>query len=150
MEASSSTAARRLLTQIDETVLALPQGKIARLFPRRAASHDGLQAFCKACFKVQKWREQGINITTEQYEQFLEEQDGRCAICRKPPRDQALHVDHDHETSAIRGLLCRRCNRGIGAFETDPLHDETSVDAGVQRLLRAIVYLAAHTEHRRT
>ena len=61
-------------------------------------------------------------ITPEEYDRLLAEQDGRCAICRRRPRDDiSLHVDHDHETGRIRGLLCFRCNNALGDFEDD--HD---------------------------
>lgn len=66
------------------------------------------------------------NITTEQYGQMLTEQDGTCAICRRPPReDEVLVVDHDHGCcpgrvscgACVRGLLCGICNRDLGAVE---------------------------------
>ncbi len=51
---------------------------------------------------------------------MLAEQDGGCAICGRPPRnDIALHVDHEHGTGRIRGLLCFRCNNALGDFEDD-------------------------------
>jgi hypothetical protein len=60
-------------------------------------------------------------ITSEQYNQLLLKQNGCCAICNKPSTDykRRLHVDHDHTTKKIRGLLCVRCNYGVGYFNED-------------------------------
>ena len=80
-----------------------------------------------------------FGITQADYERMLHEQGGGCAICGRPPRaESSLHVDHDHETGEVRGLLCFRCNGGGGQFgedeerllvaaayfgKLDPLHD---------------------------
>jgi hypothetical protein len=45
-------------------------------------------------------------------------QNGRCAICMETP-DKQLHVDHNHYTGLIRGLLCGKCNAGIGLLKDD-------------------------------
>lgn len=66
------------------------------------------------------WLMRAYGVTVEEYDAKLEEQDGRCAICRKRPRRKKLHVDHDHETGAVRGLLCFRCNAGLGNFLDNP------------------------------
>lgn len=50
-------------------------------------------------------------ITTRQYDRLLQLQQGRCAICRRPPKTRRLHTDHDHATKRVRGLLCMTCNR---------------------------------------
>jgi hypothetical protein len=43
-----------------------------------------------------------------------------CGICGRQPRDDiSFHVDHDHETGEIRGLLCVRCNNALGDFDDD-------------------------------
>jgi hypothetical protein len=42
----------------------------------------------------------------------------RCAICGV--LSEALHVDHDHESGMVRGLLCGNCNKAIGLFHEDP------------------------------
>lgn len=61
------------------------------------------------------------NLSLEDYDRMLDDQDGRCAICLKPPEpDRHLCVDHDHETGENRGLLCDICNRGVGIFRDDP------------------------------
>lgn len=53
-------------------------------------------------------------ITEAQYLEILESQGGRCAICgRKPAAGKNLHVDHDHRTGAVRGLLDVRCNHEL-------------------------------------
>jgi hypothetical protein len=52
-------------------------------------------------------------ITAEQYEQMLAGQGGVCAICGTPPKSKRLHVDHDHKTGLVRGLLCWICNRKV-------------------------------------
>jgi hypothetical protein len=51
------------------------------------------------------------------YAALLADQTGGCAICGRPPGKSALHVDHDHETGAIRGLLCVGCNNALGQFK---------------------------------
>lgn len=57
-------------------------------------------------------------LTLEQYEDLLAAQEYRCAVCRRPARDdqRRMAVDHNHRTGQIRGLLCYRCNYGIGWF----------------------------------
>ena len=57
------------------------------------------------------WRIQGIHITWEEYLVLKEKQNNTCAICYRPPKTRSLHVDHDHKTGKIRGLLCFLCNR---------------------------------------
>jgi hypothetical protein len=54
--------------------------------------------------------EKTYGLTAEQYEALLAHQGGACAICAGERRYR-LNVDHDHATGAVRGLLCRRCNR---------------------------------------
>jgi hypothetical protein len=58
-------------------------------------------------------------ISLEDYEAMLKRQGGVCAICRKRSAER-LCVDHCHVTRKVRGLLCRRCNFGLGHFSDDP------------------------------
>lgn len=55
------------------------------------------------------------DITTQQYENLLEDQGGGCAICGKTPEEEGrfLAVDHSHKTGKIRGLLCIFCNKFV-------------------------------------
>jgi hypothetical protein len=62
---------------------------------------------------------QKFGITPEIYERMVFEQGGMCLICSGPPTSSGLAIDHDHETGKIRGLLCSRCNCGLGMFQDD-------------------------------
>jgi hypothetical protein len=55
-------------------------------------------------------------LTEADYLEMYSKQEGVCAICRQPSELESgrLAVDHCHETGAIRGLLCRKCNSGLG------------------------------------
>lgn len=64
-------------------------------------------------------------ITVDQLVRMTEAQSGLCAICGNPPSGigktgQRLHIDHDHITGVVRGLLCEFCNRGLGMFRDNP------------------------------
>lgn len=68
------------------------------------------------------WRH--YKITPAQYDQQLEKQGGKCAICAstKPGgRFNTFIVDHDHDTNVVRGLLCNECNMGIGKLGDNPV-----------------------------
>jgi hypothetical protein len=63
-------------------------------------------------------------ITIEDYDRMFEEQDGVCASCGQPETKQSVKhfaVDHDHQTGAVRGLLCHRCNLALGVYEDKQL-----------------------------
>jgi hypothetical protein len=119
---------------------------------------DGLDNCCKPCaadylraYKERiglagrqdmKLRER-YGISIQEYNQKLEDQNHRCAICARTleeihstsTRRFALAVDHDHTTDKVRGLLCSACNKGIGLLQDD-----------VDVLLKAHTYLVKHKE----
>lgn len=93
--------------------------------------HQRSTGLCHTCYN--KTRRRAKNITYEQPTEFsklrsrlkhlyklsypdyltmLEKQEYKCAVCGVS--QETLSVDHDHETGRIRGLLCRKCNSGIG------------------------------------
>ncbi len=62
---------------------------------------------------------QKYGITLEEHERIYVDQNGCCALCGKLVAYREVHTDHDHETGEIRGLLCFRCNLGLGTFGDD-------------------------------
>lgn len=73
-------------------------------------------------------------LTPEQVEALIDEQKGRCAICRRPLGVRPI-IDHDHRTNLPRGILCWNCNIALGHFDDDIL-----------RLEAAIAYLEVYQE----
>ena len=84
--------------------------------------------------------EKVYGITLDEFERMVEKQGGECAICDRPINANhdgcQIVVDHDHNTKAIRGILCKKCNCGIGLF-----NDSTAL------LVHATAYL--HDANRR-
>lgn len=65
------------------------------------------------------------DLSLEQREDMELAQDGKCAICGDLPKggktsSSSLHVDHDHKTGKVRGLLCNNCNHAIGKLHDSP------------------------------
>lgn len=91
--------------------------------------------FCNDCrsavyFGQDLWKHYRIRYAD--YKKLYDSQEGKCACCGQH-EDQfknGLHVDHDHKTGQIRGLLCTQCNPGIGYFQES-----------IERLQQAIKYL---------
>jgi hypothetical protein len=65
-------------------------------------------------------RERKYGITSDAFERLLDSQGGRCAVCggtgwgKKGP-----HLDHDHRTGAVRGIVCLSCNFAMGWIRED-------------------------------
>jgi len=63
---------------------------------------------------------QKYNLTLEQYFILSMEQENVCAICKSKEtgyQTNYMYVDHDHATGKVRGLLCNKCNFGLGNFK---------------------------------
>jgi hypothetical protein len=61
-------------------------------------------------------------LTFEEYESLWSKQDGKCAICLSMlQKGRKVHIDHCHKNGKIRGLLCAKCNHGLGLFNDDPI-----------------------------
>lgn len=89
---------------------------------RRRAKHPDYERWLKIKKKY--------GITKDDYDALWEKQDGRCAICAVDLATVKACVDHCHQSSEVRGLLCNTCNQGLGYFADDP-----------GRLLAAVAYL---------
>jgi hypothetical protein len=57
-------------------------------------------------------------LTPEEYDAMVTVQLGLCAICERG--DEQLHVDHNHATGTVRGLLCHGCNKAVGFLHDSP------------------------------
>lgn len=69
---------------------------------------------CNSCRK--KWmKARRVGIGVAEYDRLIEASGGLCALCRRPYGDRP-NIDHSHRTGKIRGVLCSRCNTGIGLF----------------------------------
>jgi len=78
------------------------------------------------------WLQRVYGINLDSYNILFENQKGCCAICNvhQSQLNKSLFVDHDHSTGQVRGLLCTRCNTGIGM-----LNDDIDVlDSGIEYL----------------
>lgn len=87
--------------------------------------------------QAKRHRNNRHGINQEWFDSKMVEQDGKCAICRKP-FEETPHIDHNHECCSRlkscdkcrRGLLCDDCNLGLGRFKDS-----------IDRLSKAIKYL---------
>lgn len=108
------------------------QDKHVSEFSYNKTCSDRCYPYCKPCVRIigkerdpdRAHREnlKRFGLTTEQYRAMAEVQCGVCWICQKPEciPGRRLAVDHSHRTGNVRGLLCSKCNKAIGAFGDDP------------------------------
>jgi hypothetical protein len=114
-------------------------------FPRNKGDRLGRGAYCKPCHNA-KTREtykrlygssreyhlrRRYGLTSAEVDAMIEAQGGTCAVCP----GEAQHVDHDHETGLVRGILCFNCNQALG------------IARDVPKTLRALAaYLEVHRQ----
>jgi len=104
-------------------------------FTKASRNTDGLQSYCKSCADAYRKEYQVKNpeagtdrhyrrvfgITLQDVKQMLQKQDGKCALCSRELSvlqgrgfSTIAHVDHDHVTGKVRGILCGNCNTALG------------------------------------
>jgi len=115
--------------------------KIEREFNKDRTNPDGLDYKCKSCnsneakqlWKSDKGKQSQrlrsrkyelkrlYGITLDDYNNLLKKQNYGCAICGSQMKSKLgnLHVDHDHKTGIVRGLLCIQCNITLGMLRED-------------------------------
>ena len=110
---------------------------------------DGKQSYCKPCRVIlnqqydkrtnkEKSSYQKIiklkskyDLTPEQKQTQIDYQNNQCAICQLELSDNIssdIHIDHNHETKKLRGILCSKCNMGIGMFKDNPIYLQAAID----------------------
>lgn len=100
---------------------------------------------CSKCYNMES-KLGKYKITESDYNNMLQRQGGLCALCQKESvgyidkytkMGKPLVIDHCHKTGGVRGLLCSRCNYGLGMFKDD-----------VVLLCKAIEYLSDYKTKR--
>ena len=97
-------------------------------FGRNRSARDGLTTYCRPCHneagkealaRAGGSREYHLRrrygITGADVDAMVEAQGGTCAVCDGKPE----HVDHDHATGEVRGVLCFNCNQALGNARDD-------------------------------
>lgn len=111
--------------------------KPLNMFQRDRRRPTGYKARCKSCSpkacpvkaseyyqknkatisRKAKWyrHKTELNFSEQDYYELLAYQEGACAICKRTDnKGKHFHIDHNHSTGEVRGLLCKNCNNGIG------------------------------------
>ncbi|UQU68122.1 endonuclease VII domain-containing protein [Couchioplanes caeruleus] len=141
-ERSEASRRRRGIGQRRQTEVPVPAGskwcpdcdttKPLDAFARTKASSSGYHSYCKPCHNArgQETRKRLYGGSREyhlrrrygigqlEFDGLLAAQGGVCAICGV---DDPQHLDHDHRTGEVRGILCFNCNGGLGQFRDDPV-----------------------------
>ena len=91
----------------------------------RYRKNDSLKIYQRNYARVNKTRLKKYGLTIEKYQEMLDRQNNACAICKK--EFGQVYVDHCHETGIVRGLLCLKCNTGIGLLEDSIVNLENAI-----------------------
>lgn len=84
--------------------------------------------YCSEACKIRSRRHEAYKLTRVELDQLLAQHEV-CAICEADEwGKKGPHVDHDHATGRVRGLLCGLCNNGLGNFRDDPARLQAAID----------------------
>lgn len=118
-------------------------------FTKNKNCSKGIEHTCRKCSSDRKINWEKINrsayknaylkykfkIDLNKYTEMSKKQNSVCAICKNPETEifkksnklKDLCIDHCHFTGKIRGLLCRKCNTGLGNFRDSPEYLKTAI-----------------------
>ena len=133
LNAQNREAYKRRYHSDDPQVRERTRGLAAARYQRRKAQMTAEDRKAKRIYDQNYQLQRMYSLSRREFDALLEKQGGVCAICRKQSR---LHVDHCHDTGAIRGLLCQNCNLLLGHAKDSFLI-----------LIRAMSYLLGSTAH---
>lgn len=102
-------------------------------FHRQPTGPQGHHSWCKECAngaqrgvrkrldtpesRRRRLLKQRYGLTPEAVEQMMADQGGACGLCERPLEGNRPCVDHDHNTGAVRSILCHRCNLLIAGMD---------------------------------
>jgi hypothetical protein len=94
-------------------------------YGKSKSKSSGVAAYCRPCtsrMMHERLLDRQYGLSVSDYQEMMRLQNGRCAICMDPPDPRRrFSVDHDHNTGAVRGLLCVRCNKYLlGCSDDSP------------------------------
>lgn len=128
---TKQTSARDGLRDICRTCASEAWAKCSKeISEKRRAWREVPENLAKETARSRKWQyKKKYGITVEDYDRMLVEQKGVCAICKGLPNGAGrYHVDHNHKTGEVRGLLCYRCNALLGKAKDDPGLLQVAID----------------------
>ena len=86
-------------------------------FNKHSTCKGGYATYCRPCFNSQTLLGKNFKRYGLTTEQITEMKKSGCELCGT---EKNLHIDHNHDTNEIRGVLCTNCNRGLGHFKDSP------------------------------
>lgn len=105
------------------------EDKAIDLFATNNAKVSGKESHCKTCARERSYKYR-YGITISERDAMLEQQGYSCLICsvelgvsthaKRVTTGERACIDHCHDTGEVRGILCARCNTGIGMFNDNP------------------------------
>lgn len=138
--AEGRRAAARLRLASGLKKCAKPDCKEANPQPLESFAYSGKHAdrkqpWCKGCYANNSQRHRRLNLSPEARDLLVSGQGNACASCGESFNNRRYHVDHDHSTGVIRGVLCAQCNMALGLLGDSP-----------ERISRLLDYTTKHRQ----